>query len=392
MVPGGYGGTTAHRRAGGQRGDGRVLCNGCSRTRSGPEGSSLQRYHLCAADRLAVTAVPTGPEDGPGLARTASRSVAHPASLWQPRVMSDSHAEPGEVADDPADAPAERDAGTRHASSATGRRDAGCEVYTHGHHPSVVRGHSWRTAENSAEYLLDHLRPGQRLLDLGCGPGTITIDLAARVAPGPVVGIDAAAGVINTATANAATSGLTNVVFATGDGYSIDAADACFDVVHAHQVLQHLSDPIAALEEARRVLVPGGLLAVRESDYGAFVWSPDDVRLDRWMQLYHHVTRRNGAQADAGRWLPAWVRQAGFADVRTTSSNWTFADPDSRQWWGSQWQERATASAFAEQAVAYGFSTETELADIAAAFEQWAGDPDAMFVVVHVEVLATAPS
>src|SRR5512140_215640 len=65
-------------------------------------------------------------------------------------------------------------------------------VYTHGHHESVLRSHRWRTAENSAGYLLAHLRPGARLLDVGCGPGTITVDLAARVAPGAVIGVDQA--------------------------------------------------------------------------------------------------------------------------------------------------------------------------------------------------------
>lgn len=265
------------------------------------------------------------------------------------------------------------------------------EVYTHGHHPAVLRSHGWRTAENSAAYLTDHLVAGQRLLDLGCGPGTITIDLAACVAPGDAVGVDASADVIAVASQNAELAGCTNVRFVSGDVYGVDAPDGAFDVVHAHQLLQHLSDPIAALGEARRVLRPGGLLAVRDSDYGAFVWAPEDHRLDRWMQLYHHVTQRNGAQADAGRWLPSWVAQAGFADVRTTSSNWTFADSESRAWWGDLWAERVTASSFAEQALAYGLSTEAELAELGVAFERWSAEPNAVFVVVHVEVIARKP-
>jgi 2-polyprenyl-3-methyl-5-hydroxy-6-metoxy-1,4-benzoquinol methylase len=63
-------------------------------------------------------------------------------------------------------------------------------TYTHGHHDSVLRSHRWRTVGNSAAYLIPYLRSGQQVLDIGCGPGTITTDLARRVAPGSVVGID----------------------------------------------------------------------------------------------------------------------------------------------------------------------------------------------------------
>lgn len=266
------------------------------------------------------------------------------------------------------------------------------DVYTHGHHESVLRSHRWRTAENSAGYLLAHLSAGDRLLDVGCGPGTITIDLASRVAPGPVIGIDMSEEVVAEAARAAADAGCVNVSFARGDAYVIDAGDGAFDVVHAHQVLQHLGDPIAALTEMRRVLRPGGLLAVRDSDYGAFVWAPDDHRLDRWMQLYHRLTERNGAQADAGRWLPAWVTAAGLVDARVSSSTWTFADPADRTWWGQLWAERVRHSSFATQATESGLSDELELDDIAAAFETWVDAPNAVFVVVHVEVLARAPS
>jgi ubiquinone/menaquinone biosynthesis C-methylase UbiE len=260
------------------------------------------------------------------------------------------------------------------------------DVYTHGHHESVLRSHTWRTAENSAGYLLGHLHPGQRLLDVGCGPGTITTDLAARVAPGEVVGIDASAEVITEARRLSAPG----VSFRTGDVYALDLPDGSFDVVHAHQVLQHLTDPVQALREMRRVLAPGGLLAVRDSDYAGFIWAPRDPRLDRWMSLYHDVTARNGAEADAGRHLLEWVRAAGFEHIDVSTSTWTFADPESRAWWGGLWADRVEQSAFAVQAVDYGFADAAELAGLAAGWRQWAEQPDGFFAVAHVEVLATA--
>jgi SAM-dependent methyltransferase len=264
------------------------------------------------------------------------------------------------------------------------------DTYTHGHHESVLRSHEWRTAENSAGYLLARLEPGIDLLDVGCGPGTITIDLAHRVAPGAVVGIDRADDVIAKADDLARRQAVENVRFATGDVYALDFDDASFDVVHAHQVLQHLREPVAALREMKRVLRPGGTLAVRDSDYAAFVWAPADPLLDRWGELYHSITRHNGAEPDAGRHLLGWAQQAGFSNVEAGSSTWTFADPESRAWWGSLWADRVELSSFADQAVEYGLSDAAELAAIAAAWRRWAEQPDGYFAVLHGEVLARA--
>lgn len=271
---------------------------------------------------------------------------------------------------------------------------AGCyhpamgDTYTHGHHESVLRSHAWRTARNSAAYLLGELHPGQRLLDVGCGPGTITLDLARRVAPGRVTGIDAAPGVLRGAEELRRQQGVGNVTFATGDAYELAYEDDSFDVIHLHQVLQHLTDPVRALSELRRVLAPGGVLGARDSDYAGFFWFPADPLLARWLTLYHELTARNGAMADAGRELPRWARAAGFVDVAVTSSTWTFADAASCAWWGGLWAERVMQSGFAEQTRAYGLSDEDELAAIAAAWRRWAAAPDAVFVVPHVEILA----
>ncbi len=260
------------------------------------------------------------------------------------------------------------------------------DKYSHGHHESVLRSHRSRTAANSAAYLLPHLRADQTLLDVGCGPGNITLDLAASVAPGRVVGIDSAADAIDAAT-------LVNdrpeqVSFAIDDVYALNASSASYDVVHAHQVLQHLSDPIAALREMRRVVKPGGVVAARDSDYSCFSWAPLDPLLTRWNDLYHGIARRNQAEPDAGRFLLGWAQQAGFTDVVASSSTWTYADPDTRSWWGGLWADRVEQSSFATQAVEYGLSTTRELATIAAAWRHWAEQPDGWFAVLHGEILA----
>lgn len=260
------------------------------------------------------------------------------------------------------------------------------DTYTHGHHESVLRSHRWRTAENSAGYLLPHLRAGQSLLDVGCGPGNITMDLAARIAPGAVRGIDAAADAIEAA--NQVNDRPGQVSFAVDDVYALAAAANSFDVVHAHQVLQHLSNPVGALREMRRVVAPDGVVAARDADYSCFSWAPLDPLLTRWNELYHALAHRNQAEPDAGRFLLGWAQRAGFTDVVASSSTWTYADPESRAWWGGLWADRVEQSSFASQAVEYGLSDTAELAAIAAAWRRWADQPDGWYAVLHGEVLA----
>jgi SAM-dependent methyltransferase len=261
--------------------------------------------------------------------------------------------------------------------------------YTHGHHESVLRSHLTRTVENSAAYLVDRLRPGVEVLDVGCGPGTITADIAERVAPGTVVGIDNAPEILETARATARDRGVDNVRFEVGDVYALEAGSETFHVVHAHQVLQHLTDPVAALVEMRRVCRPDGVVAARDSDYAAMTWYPLVPALDRWLALYHDVTRSNGAEADAGRCLHAWGRAAGFSEVQCSASAWCYATPEQRDWWGGLWAERVVSSRLGEQALARGLATEAELHEIASAFREWAAADDGWFAVLHGEVLCT---
>jgi SAM-dependent methyltransferase len=267
------------------------------------------------------------------------------------------------------------------------------ETYIHGHSDSVLRSHRWRTAENSAAYLLGHLADGQRLLDVGCGPGTLSVDLARRVGPnGSVVGIDLSPAVVQEATAHAAAQGAGNVTFRTGDFRDGDLADGSFDVVHAHQVLQHLRDPVGALAAMSRLARPGGIVAARDSDYLSFLWTPADPRLDRWREIYMAVSDRNGTRGDAGRWLLRWALDAGLTDVTYTTSTWTFAAPGDRAWWGDLWAERTVASSLADQAVEYGAATRAELEEVAGGFRAWAERPDGTFVLLHGEVVACSPS
>ncbi|MER7556150.1 methyltransferase domain-containing protein [Nocardioides sp. NPDC126508] len=261
-------------------------------------------------------------------------------------------------------------------------------TYTHGHHESVLRSHRWRTAENSAAYLLAHLSPEQRLLDVGAGPGTITLDLAGRVAH--VTATEIGKTELELSRRAAETGGVTNIDFRVEDVHALSIEDAAYDVVHAHQVLQHVADPVQALREMRRVTRPGGVVAVRDSDYAGFVWWPESAELTEWLRLYHRAARANGGEPDAGRRLTSWARAAGFTDITATSSTWCFADPEDRAWWGGMWADRFTDSAVARQLVDSGDATTADLARVADGWRSWAEAEDGWFSVLHGELLARA--
>ena len=261
-------------------------------------------------------------------------------------------------------------------------------IYTHGHHESVLRSHRWRTAENSAGYLLPHLRPGLTLLDVGCGPGTITSDLAELVSPGRVTAVEVTADALALARAEAAERGRTNIDFAVADVHELAFPDATFDVVHAHQVLQHVADPVAALRELRRVCKPGGLVAVRDSDYAAFTWFPEIPALDDWLALYRATARANGGEPDAGRRLRSWALAAGFTDLTATASAWCYATPEEAAWWGGLWADRIVHSDLAQRLQASGATSAEELNRLADGWRAWATADDAWFSVLHGEILA----
>ncbi|MDN5724800.1 MAG: class I SAM-dependent methyltransferase [Propionibacteriales bacterium] len=259
--------------------------------------------------------------------------------------------------------------------------------YVHGHHDSVLKSHRTRTAENSAGHLLPHLEAGMSLLDIGSGPGTITVDLARRV--GRVTALETSEEILALTRAEADRSGV-EIEGVVGDVHALELPDDSFDVVHAHQVLQHVHDPVTALREMKRVCRPGGLVSVREGDYHGFVIAPRTASYDTWLTLYDLAARERGGEPDAGRFLLGWAHRAGFTQVTSLSSTWCWSTPEARQWWGDMWAERITDSALAQQLLDGGHATRADLDEIAAGWQSWAADPDGWMSVLHGVILARA--
>jgi ubiquinone/menaquinone biosynthesis C-methylase UbiE len=262
------------------------------------------------------------------------------------------------------------------------------ETYQLGHHPSVVARHARRTVETAAAFFLPFLKPGMRLLDVGCGPGSMTSGFAQRVAPGETIGIDASADVIERAKSLARETTARNLSFEVGSIYEPRFAAGTFDAVFSHQVLQHLRHPVDALRQLRALLAPGGVLGVRVVDWGSAIVYPESEATRRYLALQFELARRSGAEPNAGRHLRRWLREAGFGEMRVTTS--TESDADAHATWdrGEMFAERILRSGLADRALECGIATRSDLESIVAAWRVWGRDPDAFFCFSHIEVVA----
>jgi len=265
------------------------------------------------------------------------------------------------------------------------------ETYTHGHAPAVVRQHAQRTAEEAAAFLLPELRPGMRLLDIGCGPGSITRGLAERLVTGHVVGLDLSRETLDAACRDAVARGLDNLHYEEGSVYDLPFPGASFDVAYAHQVLQHLRERGAALSEMLRVVRPGGLVAVRDVDWGTVAYWPRDPWLDRFVDVHQRAWYRNGGEPQMGRQLRALFNEAGVAGLRITATVWCYATPGDTTEWGESYADRLLTSPMGERLVDYGYVSRADLEAMAAAFRAWAAHPDAFWAFTHVAALGRKP-
>ncbi|KAI0695722.1 S-adenosyl-L-methionine-dependent methyltransferase [Cytidiella melzeri] len=261
---------------------------------------------------------------------------------------------------------------------------------SHGHSKTVLEMHSWRTAENSAPYLLPYLEPHMQILDVGCGPGSITIDFASRVPQGHATGVDYALGPVEAARTLALLSNVPNVSFQTGDIYSLPFPAGTFDVTHTHQVLQHVAEPVKALREMRRVTKPGGIVACRETDIQTYIFYPEAKGLSLWVSLIGQIGRMNGCEPQAGRSLGAWARQAGFdtAGVTCGAGSWCFSTPAQRAYWGGSIVSRFEDSNLSATAVSAGLATKEEIEDSMQAMKEWITHEDGYFALLHGEMIA----
>lgn len=261
----------------------------------------------------------------------------------------------------------------------------------HGVTPGLSQDYAARTADQQAAFVLPYLRLGMNLLDIGCGPGTITLGLAQAVAPAHVTGIDHDSVHIEAARALAAERGVTNVTFQIGNALLLPFEDGTFDAAFENNVFTHLShNAFRAAMEVYRVLKPRGFFAARDVDADAVVWGNliDPIKqLDKLFIAWH---QSRGSDITLGKRLPAILREAGFTGTIKSVSADTKGNPE-----GTRSHAGITISLlegpFGRDIVDNGWADRPTVERLKESIREWGEHPDAFFANVHVEVIGWKP-
>ncbi|MBX3002161.1 MAG: methyltransferase domain-containing protein [Caldilineaceae bacterium] len=263
-------------------------------------------------------------------------------------------------------------------------KTAGKEIYGLRDTP-FQRRMARRSAEKQAAFLLPYLRPGMRLLDCGCGPGSITIGLAKVVAPGGVVGVDIDPGEIERARQLATEQGIANVRFETGSVYELPFADASFDAAFSNALLDHLSDPVTALREMRRVLKGDGVLGVRTADRDGYLMAPTDPLLDKFGERGEKRKNTQGVSVRIGKNIRAMLREAGFAHTEGSASYDCYGSAEEVRSLAESAVDGLQAELRRSSSAADGGPDRSETEAVIAAWRAWGDSPDAFFAMSFCE-------
>jgi ubiquinone/menaquinone biosynthesis C-methylase UbiE len=260
------------------------------------------------------------------------------------------------------------------------------ESYSQRANPEFEAVMALRTAAKEGAFFLPHLRPGMRVLDVGCGPGSITLGLAEAVSPGEVVGIDFQPSQVAQAQALSAARGVMNTRFEVADVYRLPFPDGSFDAVLAHAVLMHLREPVQALAEMRRVLLrPGGIAGVRDCDWGGRIHAPATPLLEQWYALTIRIRQRNGGNPLMGRHHRRLLLEAGFVRAEASVSVWSAGTPEEIRHCATFL--KAQLQGFTSTALAEGWMDQPTVEAVAAEIDAWAGRPDSLYVDTYCEAL-----
>ncbi len=251
-------------------------------------------------------------------------------------------------------------------------------TYTMGYDETFLQLLGRRSLESNGKHLLPHLGPGQRVLDFGCGPGTISVGLAKAVEPGEMHGIDMEESQIGMARAAAKAGGHANATFHVGDVTDLPFEDDFFDVAHCHAVLMHVPDTQAALAEVKRVLKPGGIIASREMIGASSFLEPGSENTEAAWATFMGLLAANGGHPKMGQELKGVFMEAGFTDIQATASFDFFSSAEDVGFLHAFIADWFFSPRVIEAATAYGVATHEQFDVWRAEIDEWSGMADAV--------------
>jgi ubiquinone/menaquinone biosynthesis C-methylase UbiE len=238
--------------------------------------------------------------------------------------------------------------------------------------------HAQRTAESHAAFLLPYLKPGMALLDLGCGPGSITAGLAAAVTPGPATGVDLDP---------ALPAGVDGVTLVRADVQDLPFPDASFDAIFVGALLQHLTDPLPALRQARRVARRGAVIGVADVDTSGFLLAPADPRLDAAFAV---SARLRAGSPQTGRQLRGLLHEAGFRRCVAQARAFHHGDPAETAAFAEFNASWFATPEIVDRIVQRGWASAGDVAAMSTAWLEWGRQPGAFFAGFWCEALGWA--
>ena len=270
-------------------------------------------------------------------------------------------------------------------------RTSGASSYTMGYREEFRQLLDRRSAETHAAYLLPHLEPGLRVLDFGCGPGTISVGLAVAVEPGELHGIDMEESQIDLARSAAKAGGHGNATFHVGDVTDLPFEDDSFDIAHCHAVLMHVPDTQATLAEVKRVLKPGGIVASREVFVSSSFLEPGEEKMASAWATFSSLLAANGGHPQMGKELRSTFLEAGFSDIQTSASFDFFGTAEDVAFLHAFIVDWFFSPDVTSAATKYGFATQEQIDQWRQNLDEWKGDPGACGAFAFGEVIARKP-
>ena len=262
------------------------------------------------------------------------------------------------------------------------------EQYSGGYSAQIIDQFKQRTFDKQGAFLQPYLHADLTVLDCGCGPGSMTLDIAELVKPGQVFGIDSSPIQIEQALLSQKERAINNASFTYGSAYSLPYADEQFDVVFAHAVLYHLQKPEQALAEFFRVLKPRGLVALRDACHSGDMMMPQNINLTAVWNTIEKVFSYQGGNIYFGSQHKQLLLNQGFQNIKVSCSYDTFASDVEKESIRSYWCQFLNTD-HRQLILDQQWLTSIEIDQQCKTLNEWCTNPASFFARARCEAIAS---